>query len=87
MESRKEDKGKKAGDGGKKGRGKDSRAGRKETVEEIVPPEPVESIAHPLLERLEEGEGGQLLMPGNMVLVHLTLSRRHQGLLQDKLWP
>lgn len=73
-EPKKEDKGKKGGDTGKKGRGKDSRAGRKDVLEEAPQSEPTESAVHPLLEPLEEGAGHQLFMPGNMALVHLTLS-------------
>ncbi len=75
VEAKKEDKVKKGGE--KKGRGKESRAGRKEAIEELPQAEPVEATVHPLLEPLEQGAGHQLLMPGNMALVHLTLSRTY----------
>lgn len=62
------------GDSGKRGKGKESRTGKKgpEPVVESPRPEGVGG-SNPLLQGLEE-EQGRLFLPGNTVLVHLALS-------------
>lgn len=59
---------------GKVKEGKGARKGGPEVPLESPRSEPVET-ANPLVEvMVEEEEGGRLMMPGNMALVHLTLA-------------
>jgi len=59
---------------GKVKEGKGMRKGGPEVPPGSPRPEPVDA-ANPLVEvMVEEEEGGRLMMPGNMVLVHLTLA-------------